>query len=59
MSRKEELTAAHTRCREAATVLRRLVGMVFAHNIPGDDEIMMKRMLKLLEREARKLRKML
>lgn len=58
-SRAANLRAELQACQEAALALRRYIGMVFAHDLAEDDELAMKRTLKVLEGERRKLRKML
>lgn len=57
--REENLKAALADCAAAARPLRRWIGMCFAHDIDLELEIAMKRAVKALDRERRKLRKML
>lgn len=57
-SRARQLEHVLAICDDAALPLRRLAGMTFAHEIPLERELEVKRTTKSLETERRKLRKM-
>lgn len=57
--REANIEAALADLGAAAKPLRRWIGMCFAHEIDLELEIAMKRAVKALDRERRKLRKML